>query len=638
MAFTRTWPTISRECPVEHSELANLPVIVGIGGVNAAGRVSAHHAYRRLVIDALPNAATAETYRSLAGLMGLEDDPGAPETRAYINDHTLIRRIEQFDPDNIGWQRQTSLTPTADESMTFTLPARQLPERLPDNWTVLDSHGKTVTVRVDGRLDVLVPDRRTSTVSSAAQIPTGFDPGTTYQSRNHPRGLQLTVWGASDAIRSIGMDWDVLRKQVRPDQFAVYSGSAMGQLDQNGMGGLLQAGMVGARVTSKQVALGLCEMPADFINAYVLGSLGATGATIGACATFLYNLRQGVEEIRSGRRRVVVVGNAEAPITPEVVDGYRTMGALAEDAALKAIDGTDVVDNRRACRPFAENCGFTLAEASIYIVLFDDELALETGAFMHGAVAGVYVNADGFKKSIPGPGIGNYVTVAKAMGLARAILGEDALRQRTYMHAHGTGTPQNRVTESHIMSELAGAFGIQQWPVAAIKAHLGHSLAPAGGDQLSAILGTWAYGWIPGITTIDAIAEDVHTENLQFTLAHREVDPGLLDAAFINSKGFGGNNATGLILAPHVTRAMLERKHGAQAMKRHAQRHEDVAIAFAGYDQRMTRGEESPIYQFGKGVLEGTDLGISDTRIDVPGYGQPIELDVADPYPDMSES
>jgi len=617
--------------------LANLPVIVGIGGVNAAGRLSAHHAYRRLVIDALPNAAAAETYRSLAGLMGLEDDPGTAETRAYINDHTLIRRIELFDPDDIGWQRQTSLTPTTDESVTFSVPARQLPERLPDNWTVVDAHDKTVTVRIEGRLDVLIPDRRTSTVSSAAQIPTGFHPGSTYQSRNHPRGLELTVWGASDAIRSIGMDWDVLRKQVRPDQFAVYSGSAMGQLDQNGMGGLLQAGMTGGRVTSRQVALGLCEMPADFINAYVLGSLGATGATIGACATFLYNLRQGVEDIRSGRRRVVVVGNAEAPITPEVVDGYRTMGALAEDAALKALDGTDAVDNRRACRPFAENCGFTLAEASIYIVLFDDELALETGAFVHGAVADVYVNADGFKKSIPGPGVGNYITVAKAMGLARSMLGDDALRQRTYMHAHGTGTPVNRVTESHIMSELARVFGIKQWPVAAVKAHLGHSLAPAGGDQLSAVLGTWAYGWIPGITSIDAIADDVHTGNLQFILTHREVDPSLLDAAFINSKGFGGNNATGLILAPHVTRAMLERKHGAKAMKRHAQRHESVAIAFASYDERMTRGEESPIYQFGEGVLEGTDLGISDTRIEVPGYGQPIELDIADPYPDMSD-
>ena len=137
-------------------------------------------------------------------------------------------------------------------------------------------------------------------------------------------------------MRSLGIDWDVLRQTVQPDQFAVYSGSAMGQLDFNGTGGMMQAALMGKRVTSKQLPLGLCEMPADFINAYVLGSLGATGATIGACATFLYNLRQGVEDIQSGRRRVVMVGNSEAPITPEIIEGYRTMGALAEDEALMA--------------------------------------------------------------------------------------------------------------------------------------------------------------------------------------------------------------------------------------------------------------------------------------------------------------
>lgn len=613
-----------------------LPVIVGFGGVNAAGRLSAHHGYRRLVIDALPAAAAAETYRSLAGLMSLEADPDAAETRAYIHDHTLIRRIDQFDPASVAWQRKTSLTPVVDAPLTFSVPKRQMPDRLPGNWTVVGTEDSRVTVRIDGRLDVLIPDRRVSPVSSAAQVPTGFDPGTTYQSRNHPRGLQLTVWGASDAVRSIGMDWDVLHRHVGPDEFAVYSGSAMGQLDYNGSGGMLQSGMIGSRVTSKQLPLGLCEMPADFINAYVLGSLGATGATIGACATFLYNLRQGIEDIISGRRRVVMVGNAEAPITPEIVDGYRTMGALAEDDALRALDRSDTVDNRRACRPFAENCGFTLAEASVYTVLFDDELALETGAFIQGAIPGVYVNADGFKKSIPGPGVGNYVTVAKAMGLARSILSEEALRHRSYVQAHGTGTPQNRVTESHILSVLARTFGIPAWPIAAVKAYLGHSLAPAGGDQLAAILGAWAYGWIPGITTIDAIADDVHTDHLAFATAHQEIDPLRLDAAFINSKGFGGNNATGLVLSPQVTRSMLAQRHGESAMARHAHRHEAVAEAFSAYDERMIRGEESPIYQFGEGVLEGTDLDISDARIEVPGYADAIKLDIPNPFADMS--
>jgi acetoacetyl-[acyl-carrier protein] synthase len=41
-------------------------------------------------------------------------------------------------------------------------------------------------------------------------------------------------------------------------------------------------------------------MPADFVNAYILGSVGSTGTAAGACATFLYNLRMGVDDIKSG--------------------------------------------------------------------------------------------------------------------------------------------------------------------------------------------------------------------------------------------------------------------------------------------------------------------------------------------------
>ena len=42
----------------------------------------------------------------------------------------------------------------------------------------------------------------------------------------------------------------------------------------------------------------------------------------GACATFLYNLQKGIEQIANGQARVVLVGNSEAPITQEFIDGY----------------------------------------------------------------------------------------------------------------------------------------------------------------------------------------------------------------------------------------------------------------------------------------------------------------------------
>jgi acetoacetyl-[acyl-carrier protein] synthase len=313
------------------------------------------------------------------------------------------------------------------------------------------------------------------------------------------------------------------------------------------------------------------------------------------------------------------------------------MGALAEDEALMALDGrTDHPDHRRACRPFSDNCGFTVAEGSMFAVLMDDELAVEIGARILGAVPEVFTNADGYKKSIPGPGIGNYLTVAKAMALTRAIVGERGLRQHTYAHAHGTGTPQNRVTESHILNELARINGIERLPVAAVKSYVGHSLAPAGGDQLAAVLGLWAYGWLPGITTIDHVADDVEASHLHLPLEHVEMEPGHMQAALINSKGFGGNNATAVVLSPERTRQMLEKRHGKAAMKEHARRTEAVEGRAGDYDAAMDRGEIKPIYRFGEGVLDGTDLDISVDAIRIPGFGLPVRLDLENPFSDMA--
>ena len=612
-----------------------LPIIVGSGGINPAGRVSFDHAYRRMVLDALPQQAQKRTLSSLAKLMGLTALDNA-SAKAQILDGTLVRKIEHFDVERIAWHNAMNLGQDSGKEHTFVVAKRQLPQTVPEGWSVTSLDDKQALVRCVGDLNVLVQDLRPSRVTSAGQLPTGFDPAALYASRSHPRGLQMTVYGASDALRSTGFTIDELKSLVRPDQIGVYSGSAMGQLDQDGYGGLMQNALVGKRTTAKNVALGLPEMPGDFVNAYVLGSVGETAGIIGACATFLYNVKRGMDEIRSGSKRIVMVGNAEAPITPSVIEGYRTMGALAEDEALMALDGSATPDNRRACRPFSGNAGFTLAESSVWIVLMDDALAMESGARILGSVGDVFVNADGYKKSIPGPGIGNYITVAKAMASARTMLGEEGLRHSTYMHAHGTSTPQNRVTESAIMSELAQAFDVPQFTIAAIKSYLGHSLAPAGGDQLAAILGAWQDGIIPGIKTIDHIADDVAQDRLHFPMRDQERDMDSMRGAFVNSKGFGGNNATGFFMSPQQTEQMLEKRYGTKALTAAKRRQESIEQKAQTYNDAADDGDIAPIYQFGEGVLEGSDLKITDQEITVPGFAQKIRLSGDNPFEDMS--
>ena len=618
--------------------MSRLPVIVGFGGVNPAGRSSSHHGYRRMVIDELSSSVQDKTFASLAALMNRADSTSA-EARKVIMDHTLVRRLETnlFNANSIPLHKRATIKSTSDEAISFSIKRNHLPDNIPDDWVVAEN-GDGVIVSFKGALDLLFNDTRSSRVLAAGQLPSGFEPEKLYQSRSHPRGLQLTVFGASDALNSLGIHWNEVRRRVPADQISVYASSAMGQLDTNGSGGLLQAGLMGKRVSSKNLPLGLAEMTADFVNAYILGNMGTTGANVGACATFLYNLRQGILDIRSGKSRAVLVGASEAPLTPDVIEGYRTMGALAEDEALKKIDGISKgeADHRRACRPFAENCGFTLSEGSQFIVLFDDALALELGVNIYGAVADVFINADGFKKSIPGPGIGNYMTVGKAMGVVRSILGEESLRHRSFIQAHGTSTPQNRVTESHIFNELAAAFGIEKMPVTAIKSYIGHSLACASADQLMASLGVWNDGFIPGIVTSENIADDVHQSHLDFLLKHREVGKTDIDSVFINSKGFGGNNATAAILGPHVATEMLRKKHGKSALIKHASLNESVKEKIEAYDESMISGKNSTIYNFGVGVIEGEELTISSDGISIPGQDKEISLNVENPYGDMT--
>ena len=611
--------------------------MVGFGGINAAGRASFHNAYRRLVIDSLPQDKENHTYTSLAKLMRLENDGLLPETREYIKDHTLIRKIEIFDPESVIWQSAASLKDSETSSMSFVIPSKQLPESIPESWTLKKINDKETLVSCSDSLDVLLPDKRISKVTSAGQVPTGFDPSALYASRSHPRGLQLTVYGASDSLKSTGFSIEELRNLVRPDEIAVYSGSAMGQLDENAYGGLLQNPLTGRRPTSKHCALGLPEMPGDFVNAYILGSVGETAGIIGACATFLYNVKKAIDDIRSGSKRIVVVGNSEAPVVPHVIEGYRVMGALAEDDALRALDQSDFCDNRRACRPFSSNAGFTCAEASIWLVLMDDELALSSGARILGSVPDVFVHADGYKKSIPGPGIGNYITVAKAMASAKSLLGEKTLQKGSFMQAHGTGTPQNRVTESHILNEMAKNFGINSWLTGAVKCYLGHSMAPAGGDQLSAILGTWEDGWFPGINTIDHIADDVYDSNLNLPFNHVEVDPSSLPVGFVNSKGFGGNNATGVFVSPEKTLGLLKKRWGIKYLSSYYQRVEKIELSAQEYNEKADDADTKPIYQFGEGVIEGEDLKISKTEVVIPGFDLPISLELENLYPDLQD-
>ena len=556
--------------------MASLPLIVGYGGINAAGRSIFDLGYNRILFEKIGLLEQQEVLTSLGHLMGTSDQ----ET---IINKTLMREIDQdfFQLNN------------------FRNP--------------------------------ILPS------SAGGQLPSGFNPADTYNARQHPRSLAMTVFGVSDALKSLGMPWEEIIQRVPREKIGCISGCAVAQADKYGMGGMFQSALSGSRVTSKHMAMSLGGMSADFAHAYVLGSMGITGNFVGACATFQYNLKVGISMIQSGEALICVVGAAESGIVPEIYEAFAATKGLAEDSNLMALqerlgEDSSTPNYRKICRPFGENIGMSLGESAQFVVLMADELAIELGLEIHGAALSSHIHADGFKKSISGPGAGNYLTMGKALKQVQQYFGQDALN-KTFVHAHGTSTPQNRESESHIISSLAKAMKIRALPVTAIKSYLGHSLAAAGGDQMINALGSWNHLKIPGITTTPALAENVSSDNVNYLLDHLEFEQGAFDFAILNAKGFGGNNGTALVASPQKTLNLLQVKYSKKELQKYEQANAGIKAALALEKKMILEGSTKSRYLFGEGVLDGmVDFEFNDQAIINKKTGEKFSLEATLPY------
>tara|TARA_B100000965_G_scaffold307242_1_gene266169 strand:+ start:22 stop:1191 length:1170 start_codon:yes stop_codon:yes gene_type:complete len=387
------------------------------------------------------------------------------------------------------------------------------------------------------------------------------------------------------------------------------------------------------------MAMSLGEGSADFGHSYVLGSMGSTGNYTGACATFQYNLKLGISMIQSGESLISIVGAAESGIVPEIYEAFAATRGLADDKNLiklqeKLGENCEIPNHQRICRPFGENIGMILGESAQFVVLMQDSLALELGLNIHGAALSSHIHSDGYKKSISGPGAGNYLTVGKTFNEIKRHFSSAALN-KTFFHAHGTSTPQNRESESHIISSISKAFGIEALPVTAIKSYLGHSLAAAGGDQMISTLGSWKNNLIPGITSTPELAENVYRENVEFLLQNKKFEEDEFDFAVLNAKGFGGNNGTSLVASPAKTMKMLESKYSKKDLEAYLIKKDNIDYQLSSSKQEILQGDTKSRYIFGEGVIDGmNDFEIETDKITNKLNKEIFSLNSTLPYKD----
>ncbi len=550
-----------------------IPCLVGYGGLTPAGRGSHNLSYSRMIYDLESDQNKFNYLKSVLTLCGLIDETTeAPEIEQLILskenevlENTLMRKLDYEFFRNTFW------------SYDYEMPA-----------------------------------------NACGQLPFRLDPVTHYASRQHPKALGMSIVGFTDAMSDAGFD---LRKEIDSygrDKVGCFAGCAVMNMDRYSGDGLFASYPMGKRASSKHISFTLPEMTADFINAYVTGSLGITGHFIGACATSLYNLNAGVELIKSGKSELVIVGAAEAILGPPAYIGFSAMGAMATDERMTNLqqllgEGEDL-DYTKFCRPFGDNMGMVCGESAGFAILMSDRLALEVGANIRGCFLNVNINADGNKKSISGPGAGNYFSVGKTFKDIETVFGAKTLQEKSCFLAHGTGTPLNRITESHIVSTFAKEFGIENLPVTSVKSKLGHTMGTAGMDQIWCGLGALESQKLTGICTIPKLADDVFKENLDFFLENKEFN-SQKDIAFLNSKGFGGNNATSALISSNLTEELLQRRFTEKELKAWKKKREATLQLREKNFELAVNSDIEPIYEFDKDVLDLTDLEISKKSI-----------------------
>ena len=341
-----------------------------------------------------------------------------------------------------------------------------------------------------------------------------------------------------------------LRKMDRFTQFAVIaareavsdSGLTADNTDLNRVDVLVASGIGGMATTVREQNRGL-ERGFDKISPFYIpmtianiaagqiaiehGLRGDCSCIVSACASSAHAIGEAMRHIRHGYADVVVCGGSEATVIPLAMGGFTSMQALHL--------GDDPL---RASIPFdAERSGFVLGEGAGILVLESLDHARARGAQVYAEVAGFGAGSDAYHITAPEP------TGAGAISsMRRALLDADLTPADVdYINAHGTSTPLNDKSEALAIRTVFDNQAIP--PVSSTKSMTGHLLGAAGAIEAIICARALQEGFIP--PTINYRIPDPECE-LDVVPGEGRLAP--LEVALSNSLGFGGHNATLILI------------------------------------------------------------------------------------------
>ena len=233
-----------------------------------------------------------------------------------------------------------------------------------------------------------------------------------------------------------------------------------------------------------------------------------------ACSSALNAVILGAEMLKNDEADIVIAGGTEA-LSKFHLNGFNSLMIL---------------DHER-CRPFDETrAGINLGEGAAYVVLQREEDAEgATRAYVSG-----YANAcDAFHQTATSEdGCGPFLAMSQALKDA-ALLPEDI----DYINAHGTGTPNNDLTESVAIRKL---FEKSIPHISSTKAYTGHTTSASGAIELVICLLAMEHNFIPSNLGCTRPLQNGIVPSTGKTLCR-------VDNVMCNAFGFGGNDSSLII-------------------------------------------------------------------------------------------
>lgn len=182
-------------------------------------------------------------------------------------------------------------------------------------------------------------------------------------------------------------------------------------------------------------------------------------------------------------------------------------------------------------RPFdGGRDGLVIGEGAGCLILESMEHAEARGAKIHAELVGFGTNSDGCHVTQP-----NAETMKIAMQLALADAGLQAA-DIGYINAHGTGTQQGDIAESHATAQLFGATV----PISSLKSYMGHTLGACGALEAWISIEMMREEWFA--PTINLQQVDTQCAELDYIMGEGRALQ--TDYVMTNNFAFGGINTS----------------------------------------------------------------------------------------------